>query len=66
MRVADVDEARALARKVQQKIYVQVANLDGVLEVYPGGRAIYWAGDMPVHVLKRKLALLTPDEVLNV
>lgn len=55
-----IDSAQEWSTKHGQHIYVEIEGAHGVLEVYPGGRKIFW-GEKPGRVYERKRRMLTPD-----
>jgi hypothetical protein len=55
-----VDEAHDWARKNRMMIYVEIEGADGVLQVYPGGRAVFMGADKG-RVYQNWRKRLTPD-----
>jgi len=61
MKFPSIHAAQLWSSQHGQHIYVEIENAAGVLEVYPGGRKIWWDDTLAERVLERKRRLLTPD-----
>ena len=60
MTFGTIDYAREWAKRLDKMIYVEIEHVSGVLQVYPGGRTVFYGGDLPRFDRYRKR--LTPDK----
>lgn len=61
MKFPSIDAAQAWSTKYRRLIFVEIEGANGVLEVYPGGRKIWWDDSLSEKTIQRKRRSLTPD-----
>lgn len=56
-----IEAAQAWSTKYKRPIFVEIQGANGVLEVWPGGRKIWWDDTLSERTIERKRRDLTPD-----
>jgi len=56
-----IEAAQAWSTKYRRPIFVEIQGANGVLEVWPGGRKIWWDDTLSDKTIERKRRSLTPD-----
>lgn len=65
MKFDSLNAAQAWSTKHGKHIYVELIGVEGVLEVYPGGRKVFVAADKG-KIYERWRKRLTPDEEFEI